>query len=75
MTLSDIFADYNPGSSGFCIAVETHCGFEISRAEIERIAKAAAAACPDADDNDALAAEFERIWRDESWWSDDENAA
>ena len=61
MTLETIYETYTAGSTGFCIAVETHCGFEISRSEIERIAERA-----------PTAAEFERIWERETGWADDE---
>jgi hypothetical protein len=60
MTLETIFAEFTAGSTGFCIAVETHCGFEISRTEIARIGEKA-----------ANPAEFQRIWENESWWADD----
>lgn len=53
------YAEFNAGSQGFCIAVETNCGFEISRAEIERIA-----------DRAATPAEFVRIWENENDWRD-----
>ena len=67
MTLADIFDTYTPGSLGFCTAVETHCGFEVSRPEIERIALRAAVAGPDSVD---LAAEFRRVWSEDAWWRD-----
>lgn len=57
MTLAAIYAAFIPARLGFCIAVETHCGFMISREEIGRIAGRA-----------ATAEEFERIWRDSDWW-------
>jgi len=61
MTITDIFAEFTPGSQGFCMAVEIHCpGLEISRDEIARIGQAAT----DADD-------FTRIWENEDWWADD----
>lgn len=59
MPLHEIYENYQPGSTGFQIAVETHCGFEISRTEIEAIARKA-----------KTADEFQRIWEYESWWLD-----
>jgi hypothetical protein len=59
MTLQDIYAEYTAGSTGFCIAVETHCGYEISREEIARIAARA-----------KNSGEFEAIWTNEDWWTD-----
>lgn len=59
MTLADIYDVFTPGSQGFAIAVETHCGFGISREEIKRIANKA-----------ATAEQFEAIWSNEDWWSD-----
>ena len=60
MKLKDIYDEYQVGSQGFCIAVETHCGYEISRPEIERIAVQA----PTPDD-------FQRTWEDKDWWVDE----
>jgi hypothetical protein len=60
MTITEIFDQYTQGSQGFCIAVETHCGYDISRDEIERIAGAA-----------ETAADFHRIWADDFWWTDE----
>lgn len=59
MTLADIYSEYTPGSLGFVIAVETHCGFAISRDEIRRIAEKARSA-----------EEFRFIWENEDWWQD-----
>jgi hypothetical protein len=67
MTISDIFATFTAGSTGFCRAVATHCGFDASQTEIERIALRAAEEGPNSDD---MAAEFERIWEEEFWWTD-----
>lgn len=63
MTLNNIYNEYVVGSQGFCIAVETHCGFEISRTEIERIAERA-----------ETAERFEHIWENQTWWADDGKA-
>ena len=62
MTLAEIYDTYNIGSDGFCRAVETHCGFEISRKEIARIAKRA-----------ATPEEFEKIWYGADWWTNENN--
>ena len=51
MTLQDIFDTFTPGSQGFIDAVNTHCGFNMSDEEIERIGKLA-----------KNSAEFEEIW-------------
>ncbi|MFD1913785.1 hypothetical protein [Halodurantibacterium flavum] len=59
MELHEIFAHYVRGSQGFCIAVDTHGGFEISRDEIERIAERA-----------ENAEQFIEIWEHENWWTD-----
>ena len=58
--LADIYEQFVTGSQGFCIAVETRCGFDISRTEIEAIASKA-----------GTAADFQRIWGNEDWWSDE----
>ena len=63
MTLTEIYNAYTHGSLGFANAVSNHCGFEISYDEIQRIAGQA-----------KTAAEFQRIWEDEDWWVDPENA-
>lgn len=62
MTIAEIYAEYTAGSTGFVIAVETHCGYDISRTEIARIAEAA-----------KTAEEFERVWENEDWWTDENN--
>jgi molybdopterin biosynthesis enzyme len=62
MTLEDIYNDYTPGSTGFVIAVETHCGFEISREETVRIASKA-----------ETPEQFAAIWENEDWWTDENN--
>ena len=39
MTLTEIYEEYRPGSEGFCIAIETHCGLNsVCREETARIA-------------------------------------
>ena len=63
MTLPEIYDRYTPGFPGFVTAIETHCGFQISRSEIKRIAQRATT--PD---------DFQRIWENETWWTDAEIA-
>lgn len=58
-TLETIYEDFTRGSNGFVKAVQTWCGFDMSNAEIERIAEKAET--PD---------EFTRIWENETWWAD-----
>lgn len=62
MTLAQIYAQFTPGSQGFCIAVADLCGFGISRDEIRRIAE-----------NSPTAEQFEAAWEGDDWWSDDNN--
>lgn len=64
MTLADIYSQFTPGSQGFCTAVSDHCGFEISRDEIRRIAERA-----------ATAEQFEAAWEGDDWWTDANNSA
>lgn len=60
MTLTEIYAEFTPGSTGFAQAVWSHCGFAISLDEIKRIGAAAQSA-----------EEFQRIWENEDWWVDE----
>lgn len=62
MTIAEIYTAYTAGSTGFVIAVETNCGYDISRTEIARIAEVA-----------TTAEEFERVWENEDWWTDENN--
>lgn len=62
MTINEIYETYTVASQGFCVAVETHCGYQISRNEIARIASKA-----------ATADEFQNIWENEDWWTDANN--
>lgn len=62
MTLEQIYNEMNRGSHGFCKAIETHCGFNISVEEIERIAQRA-----------RTAAEFQEIWENDDSWTDANN--
>jgi len=64
MTLAQIYAQFTPGSQGFCIAVADHCGFGISRDEIRRIAE-----------KSPTAEQFEAAWEGDDWWTDDNNPA
>ena len=57
MTLETIFSQYRVGSPGFVDAVQTHCGFCISDAEIRAIAETA-----------KTADEFRAIWENQSHW-------
>jgi hypothetical protein len=60
--LDRIYAEFTRGSQGFCSEVSTWCGFDISRAEIARIAERA-----------ETPAQFQAIWADEDWWTDANN--
>ena len=62
MTIEQIYSDYTVGSQGFCIAIETHCGFGISRTEIARIAARA-----------SDAEQFQSIWENDDSWTDENN--
>lgn len=64
MTIIEIYHQFQPGSTGFVQAVQSHCGFCISRTEIKRIADLAA----DAD-------EFQRIWGNDDSWTDENNVS
>ena len=60
--LNQIADDYQWGSQGFVVAVETHCGFGISRDEIQRIAA-----------RTSTADEFQAAWENDVDWTDDNN--
>ncbi|NGO64177.1 hypothetical protein G6N76_10860 [Rhizobium daejeonense] len=62
MTIETIYEEFSRGSNGFIKAVQTHCGYDISDTEIERIAARA-----------ETAAEFDRIWQNEDFWTDANN--
>lgn len=62
MTLADIYNEYTAASQGFVIAVETHCGFCITRTEIERIAA-----------KSATAEEFQDVYENDDSWADENN--
>ena len=62
MNIETIYQEYKAGSHGFVQAVETRCGFNISRNEIERIASKA-----------ETPEDFENVWSNETWWTDAEN--
>ncbi len=63
MTLSQIYAEFTPGSLGFAIAVRTHCGFGMSLKEIKRLG-AAAKSWED----------FKDQWENTEWWQDSQNS-
>jgi hypothetical protein len=58
--LNTIYNEFTIGSDGMIRAIQTHCGFNISNAEIERILQRA-----------KTASEFEHLWENTDWWSDD----
>lgn len=62
MTIEQIYAAYTAGSTGFAIAIETHCGYCISREEIKRIAAKA-----------STAEEFQQVWENDDSWTDENN--
>jgi hypothetical protein len=62
MTLNDIYNEFTVGSNGFVKAFQTHCGYDLSNEEVERIAAKA-----------PTAAEFDRIWANEDFWTDANN--
>lgn len=62
MTLEEIYQHYTPGSPGFAIAVESHCGYGITRSEIQRIGEKA-----------KTADEFQDQWENDDWWQDDKH--
>lgn len=64
MTLADIYAKFTAGDRGFIAAVQSHCGFCCSDAEIERIADLA-----------TDAGDFQRIWENDDSWTDANNVA
>ena len=59
MTLTEIYAEFNPGGPGFVDAVKTHCGFEVSDTEAKRLGQV----CDTANS-------FEFTWRNDDWWLD-----
>lgn len=58
MNITEIYAEFEIGSTSFIRAVQSHCGFNCSDEEIERIAKRA-----------ANGDEFQKIWENEDWWT------
>jgi hypothetical protein len=62
MTIAEIYEKFLRTGDGFSKAVETHCGYGISRTEISRIAAVA-------EDH----SEFEIIWSSDNWWCDEKN--
>lgn len=57
--LETIYETFNPGSTGFIKAVQTHCCFAVSDDEIRRIAHKA-----------ETPEDFQKIWENEDWWID-----
>lgn len=55
--LSEIYQQFTRGSEGFCRAVESQCGFDLTREQIRAIAKRA-----------KNAEEFHSIWANEDRW-------
>lgn len=62
MTLANIYDEFTAGSDGFCRAVSSWCGFDMSRTEIERVGLRA-----------KTAEKFEDIYANEDWWTDANN--
>jgi len=60
--LQTAFATFRVGSPGFCTYVSPHCGFEISRSEIQRIASVS-----------ITPEQFEETWANEEFWQDCHN--
>ena len=59
--LNQIADEYRWGSNAFVIAIETHCGYNMSRTEIERIA-----------DRTSTPDEFQAMWENDVDWLDEE---
>ena len=59
--LNQIANEYKWGSRGFIIAIETYCGYNMSRTEIERIA-----------DRTSTPDEFQTMWENDVDWLDEE---
>lgn len=66
MTLEEICETYTFGSLGFCIAVETHCGFDMHRDQVAEAAARAASVFSDVSRAEAsdLAEAFEAAWQE-----------
>jgi len=62
MTLAEIYDEYVVGSEGFVVAVDIHCGYNISKREIRRIANRA-----------PTPEQFQTIWENETDWADEHN--
>lgn len=62
MTFDQIAAEFTWNCQAFINAVQTHCGFDISDEEIDRIASTA-----------TTPVEFDKIWANEDWWTDENN--
>lgn len=59
MTLNEIYSKYTIGSAGFIGAIQTHCCFDCSDDEINRIAVIS-----------PTAEAFQRNWENDDSWAD-----
>ena len=62
MSIHEIYTTFSAGSRGFVSAVQSHCGFYASDAEIGRIAELA-----------DTAEEFQSVWENDDSWTDSNN--
>ena len=62
MNIHEIYTTFSAGSRGFVMAVQSHCGFNASDDEIERIAELA-----------DTAEEFQSVWENDDSWTDSNN--
>lgn len=62
MTIEQIYKEFTAGSPGFIAAVQTHCGYGASNAEIKRIAAEA-----------DTAEKFQSVWEYDESWTDASN--
>jgi len=60
--LTEIYSTHSRGTQGFCSEISTHCGLDISKAEISRIASRA-----------ETPEQFLWIWENVDWWTDKRN--
>ena len=59
-TIEEVYARFKPGSTEFVTEVESHCGYELSRTEIARLADAA-----------KNAEEFQYLFDSSDTWQDE----
>lgn len=57
--LIDAYEAYTPGSAGFAIFVADECSYDLLSRQAAAIGERA-----------ATPEEFDRIWKEESWWID-----